>query len=177
MSGKRIDKTPTPEAEAAAVVNGCAFIMLGHGKFALVDKEDKPLLECYSWVMHSGGYAVTSKSRRPLYMHRFITRCPEGMEVDHINHKILDNRKCNLRVCRTLDNRGNSKKTTRNDATSKFKGVSRCYRTGKWRARAKQDYKCLNLGVFNSQEAAASAYDAWAKLRFKEFAYTNGIQC
>lgn len=40
-------------------------------------------------------------------LHRFITNCPEDMEVDHINHDTLDNRKSNLRVCTHFENQQN----------------------------------------------------------------------
>lgn len=35
--------------------------------------------------------------RRCIRLHRWIMNCPKHLEVDHINHNTLDNRKCNLR--------------------------------------------------------------------------------
>ena len=36
--------------------------------------------------------------RKGNYLHRVITGCPEGFEVDHISLDTLDNRSCNLRI-------------------------------------------------------------------------------
>lgn len=42
--------------------------------------------------------------RNSLALHRYITNCPKGYEVDHINHNTLDNRKQNLRIVSHRDN-------------------------------------------------------------------------
>lgn len=51
---------------------------------------------------------------RTIYLHRVITDAPAGMEVDHINHDSLDNRRCNLRVVthkQNLNNRIDQKRS------------------------------------------------------------------
>lgn len=40
-------------------------------------------------------------------LHRFVTNCPKGLQVDHINHNTLDNRKCNLKICTCFENMQN----------------------------------------------------------------------
>ena len=58
-----------------------------------------------------------------VWMHREIIKAPEGMFVDHINHKGLDNRKSNLRLATCRQNAYNKPKV-KQEAGSNYKGVS-----------------------------------------------------
>ena len=52
-------------------------------------------------------YVYTKTSKYVIDLHRMLTNCPKGMEVDHINANGLDNRKENLRhvhKCRNIQN-------------------------------------------------------------------------
>lgn len=79
------------------------YIPLTKKKFAIVDDEDFDELSKYKWLS-IGRYAaratyVTGDGKQTwVYMHKTIMEAPNGMEVDHINHNTLDNRRCNLRV-------------------------------------------------------------------------------
>jgi HNH endonuclease len=87
-----------------------AFVQLTRGQEAKIDACDRDLVAAYSW--HSipsptgGFYARTTGG---LYMHRLITNCPAGQEVDHVNHDTLDNRRGNLRVGSHKENMENGK--------------------------------------------------------------------
>jgi hypothetical protein len=91
---------------------------------ALIDTEDFDKVNAYAgrWVPQWNSsvrsfYVVKVKSRRRgmsdprvrLRLHRIITDCPDSMEVDHLNHNALDNRKCNLKVCTHSENMKNMK--------------------------------------------------------------------
>ncbi len=85
-------------------------IPLTRGQFALVDDEDLPLVLGQRWYANrssTGQYYAINGQR--LGMHRLITNCPKGLEVDHINHDTLDNRRSNLRVCTHKENMRNGK--------------------------------------------------------------------
>jgi hypothetical protein len=58
-------------------------------------------------------YVVSAKG----VIHRFLTKCPKGQEVDHINRNGLDNRRENLRVVSHAVNMTN-KKTYKNSSTN-----------------------------------------------------------
>ena len=54
------------------------------------------------WVAkdHRSGnfYAMCCHNGKPIALHRYLTDCPESMEVDHINGITLDNTRFNIRV-------------------------------------------------------------------------------
>ena len=58
---------------------------------------------------HSNLYAIFTKNRKIIALHRFITECPGNKIVDHINKNSLDNRMSNLRIVTTGQNMLNKK--------------------------------------------------------------------
>ena len=77
-------------------------------------------------------------------MHRVITKCPKGKQVDHINGDGLDNRKANLRICTVNENNKNAK--MRKDNKSGYKGVSWYPNRHKWRCVIFVNKKQIYLG-------------------------------
>jgi hypothetical protein len=92
--------------------------------------------------------------------------------IDHINGDGTDNRIANLRPCTQAENLRNSKVSANNRLG--LKGV-RQLRHGKYQARIRYDGRSVHLGVFESAEAAAAAYDVAAKAHHGEFARPNGV--
>ena len=80
----------------------------GYGKFAKVDVKHVETLMLHTWILNSGGYAVTSGG---VLMHRLVMKLEgfdvEGLMVDHINGNRLDNRKSNLRPVTAKQNAKN----------------------------------------------------------------------
>lgn len=94
-----VKREPQPQPESFRK------IPLGKGFFAIVDVDDYEWLSRFRWFAkrsNSGWYAVRKtrfRGREHLVrMHREITGCPHDKVPHHLNHKTLDNRKCNL-VC------------------------------------------------------------------------------
>jgi hypothetical protein len=90
------------------------------------------------------------------------------LHLDHINGDSTDNRIVNLRECTHQQNHGNRKKQAN---LSGFKGVSK--KDNKWQARVCFNFKRHYLGLFNTAEEAAKAYDEKAKELHGEFARLN----
>lgn len=78
--------------------------------------------------------------------------------MDHINGNVLDNRKCNLRVCTKRQNYANSSKPN-TPSYSKYKGVTWDKSRNKWFAQINVRPNKYNLGRFESEIDAAKAYN------------------
>ena len=145
---------------------------------ALVDDCDYEWLNQWKWYAHkqrSTYYAIrngrrTATKRQRFFMHRVIMDAPKGMQVDHINHNGLYNRRCNLRLCTNSQNQHNRKPQS---GKSRFKGVSLDKRTNKWQVQIQHNNKRLRLGLFDNEIEAAKAYDAKAEELHREFACLN----
>ena len=89
-----------------------------------IDVDDFDKVKQYSWYEQKNGYMChKEKNKKYITLHRFITNCPNGMVVDHINHNRKDNRKSNLKICTQKENANNRK--------NKAKGITKIYRNKK----------------------------------------------
>ena len=148
--------------------------------FAVVDDEDAEMVMAYTWrklkcdrngtVQYYARGSKIGGPRNCVLMHRLIMGFPDG-NIDHKNGDKLDNQKHNLRVATVSQNMANSRK--KRNASSRFKGVTWCKTTLQWRCRIGFDGETINLGRFDSDEAAAEAYDRAAIELFGEFSNTN----
>jgi|SRR6185436_7449146 len=102
-----------------------------------------------------GRPSPTEKSM--LGMHRLIMGFPAGMDIDHINHNTLDNRRTNLRSVPHHVNMLNRKSAPAN-SSSGIRGVR--WTKGSWRADIESNKQKFHLGSFASKEDAAAAFQA-----------------
>lgn len=166
------------------------LIPLSKGYEAIVDDADFDMLSKHRWSAtveyHSDGlvqqiYAIRWTRRYPnnaryhQMMHRFILGLSKGEKCDHINHDGLDNRRHNLRVCSTTQNAQNKRWSPRLK-TSQFKGVSRDKFNGVWKAHIQVNGQPYDLGRFQSEVAAAQAYNVAALQAFGAFAFVNSLE-
>lgn len=122
---------------------------------SLIDLEDVPFVEQYSWCIRSRGYVGRVEDKKIILLHRILTNCPSGKIVDHINKNKLDNRKFNLRICDYQTNLRNSSRKSNN--TSGVTGVGWDKKAKKWRARICVDYKNTCLGFYDNKDKAIKA--------------------
>lgn len=148
-------------------------ILLTKGKFAFVDDEDFGFLNRFVWKFTSEGYAVTTFTvspgeRKEISMHRFIMNPYTSLTIDHVNNEKADNRKENLRVATRQQQCFNR---AARGKTSRYKGISFRKKEKKWEVRICKDGKVKNLGMYFSEEEAATIYAAEAKKLFGDFAW------
>lgn len=154
-------------------------IALTNGGYAVVDDEDHERLAAHSWRRSSECYAVRaercgSRSQRIIGMHQVVLPVGPGLVPDHIDRDGLNNRRSNLRPATRAQNKANS--PGHRNRGCRYKGVS--LRPGKgrtsYRASISVNGKSRFIGgSFQTEEAAAKAYDKAALEVFGEFALVN----
>jgi hypothetical protein len=150
------------------------LIPLSKGKFAIVDEGEYERLNKMRWyVQQSNGlYAICRREGKTLWMHRWIMNAPGDMKVDHRNNNGLDNRRENLRLASNGENNKNRRKM-KGHWTSKYKGVFWDKKRRRWLSRINVNGRLIHIGSFETEVAAAKAYDAAAKKYHGEFACVN----
>ena len=164
----------------------------------LINEEDWSRVKGYYWGPHSrkkdgtcyiattiphpeGGTRSCGRLRETrLSLHRFLMNCPKGMEVDHINHNKLDNRKENLRICTRSENGKNLRKRV-GHGSSPYKGVMyskkskdmKNERSKPWFAHIISDGVHYHLGMFATKEEAAMVYDEACRKHHGEYGVLN----
>jgi hypothetical protein len=153
----------------------CKEIILSNGMTAKVDGEDFETVSKYNWYLSKQAnrfYAYAWVSGKNVSMHRFLLGHEAGeLDIDHRNGDGLDNRRENLRVATRSQNTANSRK--QRGTTSKYKGVHVMKVGGYIKAYIMHQYRRIHLGYFDTEEAAARAYDEAARQYFGEFARVN----
>jgi len=147
-------------------------ILLTQNKVTLIDDEDFEYLNRYKWSANKVNryWYVTARiqksdgTKKNERMHRLIMNAPTGMLVDHINGDSLDNRKENLRICKTSTNLQNQYVIR---GSSRFQGVYWKEKQKKWAANIGKDGKHYYLGIYNFEEDAARAYNQAALLLYQ----------
>lgn len=104
-------------------------------------------------------------------LHRLLADVPKGLFVDHRDGDGRNNRRSNIRVATTRENRRNETKLR--EHTSSYRGASWSEDSQGWQARCGIGTQHLHLGIFNTAIEAALAYDKAAREHFGEFASTN----
>lgn len=107
------------------------------------------------------GYYNVGINGKPKLWHLLIWEhfngpIPKGLQVDHINNIITDNRINNLQLLSHKDNVRYRLKQKNN--TSGYAGVSWNKSSKKWIVHIRIDGKQKHLGYFESPEAASQAY-------------------
>ncbi len=153
-------------------------IPLTQGLVARIDDGDYESLAAFRWSAHRSGGSVVYARRRTLLgeclptrhitMHRLLI---PGVEVDHRNGDGLDNRRSNLRVATHAENGANQRVPV--NSTTGFKGVSKRRDSKNWAARIRIAGRLVHLGMFETAESAARAYDHCAREQYGAFAALN----
>lgn len=154
-------------------------LKLTNGGEAIVDDCVYERVSQYKWFRIDYGPLSYAKRRfyvdghkRSQFLHRFICNLKPGELRDHINGNGLDCRFANLRPCTIQQNAFNHRKIK--NTKTQFKGVWKASKN-RWAAEIVHSHKRYYLGLYQTPEDAAEAYNQAAKTLFGEFAFLNRI--
>lgn len=125
----------------------------------------------YSWYTKDGYVYGHVPGKNNVIMHRFLMNAKTNEIIDHINGNKLDNRLSNLRISNPTLNGHN--KTKKQNASSKYLGVSYIISKKRFKAVITKDKKQYFIGTFVSEEDAAKARDKKAIELYGEYAKLN----
>lgn len=155
--------------------NESVVVKCSDGAAFEISLEDLPTVKKYQWWVDKQGYVKTKVNNRGALLSRLllgINGQGRSVFVDHISGDTLDNRRSNLRVCKPAENIRNRKLNSNNQTG--YKGVSYHQRLKKYRSDIRAGGgRTIYLGVYETPEEAAAAYDQAASFYHGEFARTN----
>jgi hypothetical protein len=158
--------------------------------FVLVDEEDYHFVSSFNWIVsvrhgrparvfrafYLGYEKSTRRSiRLNVSLHRLLLDVLESdVLVDHIDGNPLNNQRANLRIATRQQNAQNRNgQRDRRQRSGEYLGV---YRQGnRYRAQLVHNYKMYRLGLFDTPQEAALAYNAKAKELRGKFATLNQV--
>jgi hypothetical protein len=178
-------KVRREEKNAAIYVDtyGIAHVPLSRGYEAIVDACDVELVREFCWSLATGNHGLLyAKGYVPMHlrerwgvkmlnMHRLILNTDAVTEIDHKDRNGLNCRRGNLRPCTRSQNGAN--RIFPKGKKAPYRGV---FQYGKrWRAALQVQRKLIHLGMFDTPEMAANAYDQAAQKHYGEFAVLNNL--
>ena len=156
------------------------LIPLTQGKFAQVDDVDFDLLSKFKWQAGECCVKGTFRAQRGRkdgstgLMHREIMGVTDPkIYVDHQDGNPLNNLRSNIRIATPIQNGQNQGVPTSN--TSGYKGVCWSKPHGKWRVGIRAFSKKIFVGLYESKEDAARAYNCVARRLQGDFARFNVV--
>lgn len=144
----------------------------------LIDKNDYTIVKDYQWHIENSrknlqyGQASTNGrlSTKTIRIHRLLI--PDSIQIDHINHNGLDNRRVNLRTCNNRENNCN-KDFSKRPPKSGYTGIRLNKKTGSYYVRIMVNKKEISLGHFKSLDKALEARKQGELKYFNNFRYSN----
>lgn len=143
----------------------------------IIDAEDFDKVKNLPWTLGHNKYVEYKYGLNGrtivVRLHRLLLgHTDTSYDIDHIDGFIYNNSKDNLRVATRQQNSYNKPKYY---GTSRYKGVYKNNKTGKWTASIHHNYHAYYLLAHENDSICGYAYNIAAKLLAKEFAYENKI--
>lgn len=154
--------------------NGVFFV--SKNQIVRFDEEDIDVATACLWNIDTVGYCRGLLNGVDTRFHREIMRKYydiDGVEIDHKNGDINDNRKSNLRIATHSENMKNSHERPRGSRL--HKGVSQ-KTSGKWLSEITCDGERVRVGLYDDFDDACKAREEAELLLFGEFSRLATLQ-
>jgi hypothetical protein len=175
-----IERFKIDENGTASLQTSKGLLMMDAGDLGML-AEGQLKFKQYTGGCYASLFTHTKPKKLIGAVARLVMSAAVGMEVDHINHDTMDNRRSNLRMCTRSENARNGRK--RKTSKGRFKCVvfhdPIRWNTQKqpakkpWRAYTRIFGKRIWIGYFATEMEAAMAYNRFAAKEFGEFACYN----
>ena len=154
---------------------------LGKGLLALIDDEDYPIVEPFTWtaIKTKGRYYAQGRMNMPpgyfsVQLHRLILNAGPDEHVQFLDGDGLNCRRSNIRIA-TMGEIARAAKPSSRPQTSRFKGVCFDRTKNQWRAAIMHKGERIFLGHFDCEEEAAAERDRVARELGGDRVYLNGV--
>lgn len=152
LKGKHVSCGRCSKWEVCEYLNNkCYKCTVLSGSFFIIDFDQYEKVSNKLWYDNGSGYFYTCLGNKKISLHRFLTNCPSGMVVDHVNHLKYDNTMKNLRVCTQAENMRNKSP----EYISEFVGIRK--RKNRYSARICMHSKEIHVGTYDTIEEAIAA--------------------
>lgn len=146
------------------------------GRQFTIDAADAPLVLAHKWMIvdrANTSYVLMSRKHNRQYLHRMLMGLKNGdrMCVDHIDNDGTNCQRKNMRLANWIQNAGNTR--NRPVGASGYIGVHILPNSPRFAARIRINGEKKHLGMFDTLEEAARAYDSAALEKLGEFATLN----
>lgn len=147
-------------------------VPLTQGRYAYISPEDYTLIKPYTWRLLKTKHGEYAQSGNGILMHRLIMKPSADLEIDHINRDGLDNRRENLRLCTSSQNKHNTK--VRKDSSTGYRGIYYNTKYNKYYVQIKPpNAKRIFVGAFSNLSEAIKRYEEVAITIFEDFYNAN----
>lgn len=143
----------------------------------IIDKDDYDIVKDYQWhiensrknLQYGQSFTKGTLPTKTIRIHRLLM--PNSLQIDHINHNGLDNRKCNLRICNNQEN--NCNKNFLRNPKSGYTGIRYNEKADSYYVRITVHKKEISLGHYKSLEEALEARRQGEMTYFGKFRYLD----
>lgn len=115
-----------------------------------------------------------NNKNKHVYLHRLLTNAGKGEVVDHLNHNVLDNRLCNLKVT-TVSNNMNNRAGAAINSKSGIRGISWHKKGNKWMVQTQIEKQYYYIGLFSDIDEARAAMLEFRRDKGLDDLYNKGI--